>query len=143
MEIPNSNINKFLIFSEMELSSLIFFFYFLGGVFLHSKNEKNTLNKFFIFPEMELSSFKNVMQLSYALNKSPLQWNGYLSNIYLLAARASSFLIHPLSWIQSLWYPTTYCAVYFSNLQDTKLHYWSTSTSHRTLPRKVEDFPIS
>ena len=44
---------------------------------------------------MELSS---PIKLFYALNKTPLGETGCLSNLYyLLAAQASSSLIHPLS----------------------------------------------
>ena len=49
---------------------------------------------------MELSS---PIKLFYALNKTPLGETVYLSNLYyLLAAQASSSLIHPLSQTQSV-----------------------------------------
>ena len=46
---------------------------------------------------MELSSPNNLIKLFCTLNKTPLGETGCLSNLYyLLATKASSFLIHSL-----------------------------------------------
>ena len=60
MELSNPKIKKFLIFPEMELSSLIFFFYFRKELSDLEKWKKPTLKKFLIFWEMELSSPKQL-----------------------------------------------------------------------------------
>ena len=109
-QISCSNIKKFLIFSRKK-AFVAFrktetpkpnFLLFQEVTFQAQKLKQNILRKFLIFREIELSSHKKLFD---TLNKTPLGETGCLSTFYyLLAAQASSFLIHsPIS---------THCAVF-------------------------------
>ena len=68
-----------------------------------------------------------------SLNKNPLGETGCLSTLnYLLAAEASSLLIHPLSkysQLEHIWYPTNHCAA-SADLQGAIPRYSLPSTPH-------------
>ena len=54
MELSSSKIKIFIIFPEMELSSIIFFLYFKTKFSELEKKKKNTLEKCLLFQEMRL-----------------------------------------------------------------------------------------
>ena len=77
-------------------------------------------------------------------NKTPLGETGCLSNLYLLAVQAFSFLIHPpfLNTVsQDTFVTLSLTAQHLCDFQDIMPHHWSPHTSHLTLPREAEDFP--
>ena len=95
---------------------------------------------------MKLSSAqKNLIKLFYTLNKTPLSESGCLSNLYyLLAAQASSFLIHLLfrrNHLARTWEFPPHCA----GLVWLTRHHASQLVTKGFLPtllhREAEDFP--
>ena len=94
---------------------------------------------------MELSSPKSSIKLFYTFNKTLLGETLYLSSLhYLLAAQASTFLIHhpyPNTVSQDTFDTQALTVQYFCDLQDTMPCHWSLSTSHPTFPREREHFP--
>ena len=58
-------------------------------------NKKQLWKNFLYFGKWNFLALKNLIKLFYTLNKTPLGVTRCLSNLYyLLAAQASSFLIH-------------------------------------------------
>ena len=122
------------------------FFYFSKWNFLTTNTPappKKNLIKLFYSPN--LLAQKNVIKLFYTLDKTPLGETGYLSNLYyLLAAQASSFLIHPdipNTVSQDTFGTLPLTVQYLCDLRDAMSRHWSPSTFHPTLPIEAEDFP--
>ena len=100
---------------------------------------------------LNLLAPKNLINLFYTLGKTSLGETGCLSNLYyLLAAQASSFLIHPAN---TLWeievnyrgeldtFGTLPLIVqYLCDLKEAMIHHWSPITFNPTLPKEAEDF---
>ena len=148
-KFKNPPSRKFLVFQEINLSGLIFFLYFRRELFELKKWKRSTLKNFLIFQEMELSPPKNLINLLYTLNKTPLGVEaqvGCLSNLYYwLAAQVSRFLIHFPFQNTSVGGPL----VPYHSLCSTCVTYRSRyhAIGHQMrpaqpfLPRGAEDFP--